>query len=223
MGAHMLVLWNVVEADHHTRLNHDAMSWQDISKGVCQALWPDSNSLLVLPHVQESKLPRISGSVRGLRGLVELLVKEGPEAAKAAIAPAMAPHHLAVAMRVAQQLPLVSITCTIKPGGSLLAGGDAEARISVRQENRYKRGAKAAMRVGGKGRDEGWWLVLGCEQNNELFALKRVRIAASAQTEHVLMFQAPDNAGKYELAAYLVSDCYFGLDAKCHVTVRVEA
>jgi hypothetical protein len=190
---------------------------------VCQALWPDSNSLLVLPHVQESKLSRVSTSVRGLRGLVELLVKEGPEAAGAAIAPTMAPHHISVAMRTVKQLPLVNITCTISPKQPLLAGGDAEARITVRQENRYKRGAKAAMRVAGKGKDEGWWLVLGCERDKELLALKRVRISAATQSEHTLVFQAPDNSGKYDLTAYLVSDCYLGLDARCDVAVRVEA
>lgn len=64
-----------------------------------------------------------------------------------------------------------------------------------------------------KARDEGWWAVVGCKETDELLALKRLTIRRNS-TSTVLSFLAPEDPGHACLTAYLVSDCYLGLDVE---------
>ena len=67
-----------------------------------------------------------------------------------------------------------------------------------------------------KARDEGWWAVLGCKETDELLALKRITMRRNS-TSTVLSFLAPEDPGHACLTAYLVSDCYLGLDVESNL------
>merc|ERR1712146_224120 len=60
--------------------------------------------------------------------------------------------------------------------------------------------------------EEGWWLVLGLEddEGTELLALKRVRFSSKTTTK--LTFAALDDPAEVTLTLYLISDAYLGLD-----------
>ena len=63
------------------------------------------------------------------------------------------------------------------------------------------------------GKSEGHWLVLGCEEQGELLALKRVTVRR--KTETTLTFYTEDlgvESGDVTLSLYLISDSYLGLD-----------
>jgi len=215
------VLQALVDVCGDQGLLNEALLAMDLSKGMCQGAWPDRHPLLALPGLTESKVSRLEKRAAGLRELVELLVHKGADAVRDALGDALERPAVGPALRMVQALPLVSVACAVAPKGALVAGSDAEATVTVRQSNRFKSGAKAAVRAAVKGRDEGWWLVLGSDDDGELLALKRVRVGG-AQAEHRLSFAAPDAPGQYELTVYLISDCYIGLDAGCRITVSVE-
>lgn len=46
-----------------------------------------------------------------------------------------------------------------------------------------------------RSKDEGWSLVLGCIDNRELYAIKRVAIRREFSNHH-LIFQTPESTGK---------------------------
>lgn len=215
------VLQALVDVCGDQGLLNEALLVMDLSKGMCQGVWPDRHPLLALANMTDKELQRIESKVGGLRDCVQVFAKKGPDGVKQVLAAALPQHSIGNALRMLQSLPLVSISCTISPKGLLVAGTSAEATVTVQQGNRYKSGAKAAVRAGLKGRDEGWWLVLGNDEDGELLALKRIRVSGS-QAAHKLAFQVPDRSGDYELTVYLICDCYIGLDAGCRITVSVK-
>jgi hypothetical protein len=67
---------------------------------------------------------------------------------------------------------------------------------------------------------EGWWVVVGDEVTNELFALRRVSFGAAATLSLSLDGGDRDRGGDFEardLTVFLVSDCYLGLDQEVSV------
>lgn len=69
-------------------------------------------------------------------------------------------------------------------------------------------------------RREGWWLLIGNNENNSLLSIKRVAVAQKADVK--LLFPAPSKAGKYDLTLYLMSDSYLGCDQEYKVKINVK-
>ncbi len=74
-----------------------------------------------------------------------------------------------------------------------------------------------------KPKDEGWFLVLGCIEDGELHALKRIppprgRVGQTYQ----LTFYTPEVVGRVVYTFYLVSDAYLGLDQQLDLRLDVE-
>ncbi|EFJ28836.1 hypothetical protein SELMODRAFT_410613 [Selaginella moellendorffii] len=59
-------------------------------------------------------------------------------------------------------------------------------------------------------KEEGWWIVVGSTSTWELFAMRRVSIKDKRLSTSVAVPRVP--AGTQEIALFLVSDCYVGLD-----------
>ncbi|CAG0914937.1 unnamed protein product [Notodromas monacha] len=72
-----------------------------------------------------------------------------------------------------------------------------------------------------KGKDEGWFLVLGCVDSGELLGLKRVGYIATRATFH-LTFHTPPAPGRLLLTLYLVSDSYLGLDQQFDIPLQLD-
>ena len=66
-----------------------------------------------------------------------------------------------------------------------------------------------------KAKDEGWWLVLGEVDTNDLVALKRVGPLRGGSKTVSLAFSPPEHACRAVYTLYLISDCYLGLDQQC--------
>ena len=192
-----------------------ALMAMEISKGVAQGLWPDADPLCMLPHVNERGVKKL-GDAGGINSLMSTLVKDGPEALKARLGGAMSGRDVQSAARAIMGMPKVQIECSVtgSKGGAIAAGATAGVIVTTRQDNSYKRGIKAVIKGGMKAREEGWWLVLGFDDVDELLAIKRIKVAGSSGKQSV-EFQAPRKRGEHELTVRLVSDCYIGLDAEC--------
>ncbi|XP_026299668.1 activating signal cointegrator 1 complex subunit 3 isoform X2 [Apis mellifera] len=71
-----------------------------------------------------------------------------------------------------------------------------------------------------KGKDEGWFLILGNVSDKELLVLKRAS-AINEQRKYQLQFTAPSKLGQTTLTFYLISDCYIGLDQQYDIKINV--
>mmetsp|Transcript_35096 Transcript_35096/g.59437 ORF Transcript_35096/g.59437 Transcript_35096/m.59437 type:complete len:138 (+) Transcript_35096:591-1004(+) len=84
--------------------------------------------------------------------------------------------------------------------------------LMVRLQRSQRLRGKAAIQRTGKAKSEGWWLVVGREDIDELLALKRVMIRDT--TTCTVEFQVPQEPGNYTLQIYLISDTFCGVDRK---------
>ena len=69
-------------------------------------------------------------------------------------------------------------------------------------------------------KDEGWWLLIGNANTNELFSIKRVSVGETAKVR--LEFDAPDTVGEQEYTLYLMCDSYLGCDQEYEISVDVK-
>jgi activating signal cointegrator complex subunit 3 len=68
-------------------------------------------------------------------------------------------------------------------------------------------------------KQEGWWVVLGDREQNELHALRRVSFGDETKVR-LTYEQSPSSGGSFgtpSFVLYLVSDCYLGLDQEVDV------
>jgi len=70
-----------------------------------------------------------------------------------------------------------------------------------------------------KRKEEGWWLVVGEPNTNQLLSIKR--LAVNAEAEAKLDF-VPASAGKFDYKLYFMCDGYLGADQEFDFTVRVQ-
>jgi len=71
-----------------------------------------------------------------------------------------------------------------------------------------------------KPKDEGWFLTLGCVEDQELFAMKRLGYRGN-KSSHQLFFTAPQKKGRVVLTLYLMSDGYIGWDQQFNLQFEV--
>ncbi|XP_033214930.1 activating signal cointegrator 1 complex subunit 3-like [Belonocnema kinseyi] len=72
-----------------------------------------------------------------------------------------------------------------------------------------------------RGKDEGWFLILGDISQRELLALKRVSGISGPRRSNQLQFTAPPFNGRMKLTLYIISDCYMGLDQQYEFNLNV--
>ncbi|GLG93341.1 Putative activating signal cointegrator 1 complex subunit 3 B [Gryllus bimaculatus] len=74
-----------------------------------------------------------------------------------------------------------------------------------------------------RGKDEGWFLVLGNVECFELFALKRVFSLRGGKSSQSLTFKMPTKPGRLILTLYVMSDAYLGLDQQYDLQLEVNS
>merc|ERR550539_507179 len=74
-----------------------------------------------------------------------------------------------------------------------------------------------------KPKDEGWFLVLGSVEENELLALKRAGLpkGGGGGAQHQVTFFTPETPGRVVYTLYIMSDAYLGLDQEYDLCLEV--
>merc|ERR1712079_714679 len=69
---------------------------------------------------------------------------------------------------------------------------------------------------------EGWFMLVGLEESDEVFCLKRMRCDKGSWQRVRCTFPAPEEPGTYVLSVYFISDSYLGLDQQFEVRRNVR-
>ena len=194
-----------------------------------QARWDTDCSLLTLPHIlpqslyvfspqRISSLPQLLHHCTHYSDLARLLRPELEE------------EEIEEVWAVMERLPRLEVSLQVN--GEKLRSRQP-CPVTVQQERqttvtvsltRRNRPGKEGLRVHSpkfpKPKDEAWILVIGNPQTRELVALKRVGGVRSS-VKHSLVL-SPDQAGRLDLALYIMSDCYLGLDQQFSLPLQVE-
>jgi activating signal cointegrator complex subunit 3 len=209
---------------------------------IVQAQWHDASTLTTLPNVDEDKvgilkrfgvecLPELVGLIsshcEGHGTVSESLAKSGRQHTQmdklihALTGKGMTNAEIAKAFRVCASLPVINVWWSMETDAF---GPEDEAMVSVTLE-RLNRSAQVIAPKFPKPKSEGHWLVLGCEAQGELLAVKRVTVR-NGTTQASLIFYTDDldpGDGNVTLSLYLISDSYLGLDQQYDIPIRVDA
>eukprot|EP00467_Chlorarachnion_reptans_P010989 CAMPEP_0114498978 /NCGR_PEP_ID=MMETSP0109-20121206/7165_1 /TAXON_ID=29199 /ORGANISM="Chlorarachnion reptans, Strain CCCM449" /LENGTH=2132 /DNA_ID=CAMNT_0001676501 /DNA_START=186 /DNA_END=6581 /DNA_ORIENTATION=+ len=120
------------------------------------------------------------------------------------------------------KIPDVEVKYKLPDGGMEEDPVPADSTLSLAIRLKRSRPLKGgvAMHKCGKSKTEGWWIVIGRVDNDELLALKRVMCHNTTTVN--LEIEAPEEKGAYEHVIYLVSDSYRGVDRQRNFTLHVS-
>ncbi|CAK9814213.1 Activating signal cointegrator 1 complex subunit 3 [Anthophora plagiata] len=203
---------------------------------IIQARWFDESAITTLPYVNSEHLqlfstlspilPELCILTRSKYNLlVEILGREFQQEQIYQI------HH------VIKEMPILSITLSLEGHDEnkrkfiLLQSESSEytdihtnqayiLNIGMMRKNKSNN-LKAHCPMFQKGKDEGWFLILGNICDRELLALKRASGVNEQCKCHQLQFTAPSKLGQTTLTFCLMSDCYIGLDQQYDIKVNV--
>uniref|UniRef100_A0A1B0CDX6 U5 small nuclear ribonucleoprotein 200 kDa helicase n=1 Tax=Lutzomyia longipalpis TaxID=7200 RepID=A0A1B0CDX6_LUTLO len=216
---------------------------QQLMQCVIQARWFDDSPLTCLPHVEEHHLPLFQKIKTDAPEIILPVLRErfvrSFELVASPLRDGFLEREIEDIHRVLKELPLMSVRLTIQ--GPHLDDPRADREVKQPQTrqtwlevhageeytltaNFHRMGVKQGSSVYcpkfPKGKDEGWFLTLGCQKDCELIALKRAGFRGSRSTQY-LVFDAPPQPGRIIYTFYLLSDCLMGLDQQFDIQLEV--
>ncbi|KAH9288103.1 hypothetical protein KI387_032220, partial [Taxus chinensis] len=188
-----------------------ALNSMHLLQMVIQGLWFDKgSSLWMLPSMTNSLMKDLQQiRITKLQQLLDfskssLHQKETTELHKLLLSVLTEPE-LAEFFQILGRFPQVQVKWNIKKREST----EQHSYILEIKLKRMKRGSRAFAPRFPKIKEEGWWLVLGNMETNELYALKRVSFV---QNLIINMIISPDQVNQEGTKLLLVSDCYLGFE-----------
>eukprot|EP00056_Hartaetosiga_gracilis_P020004 m.17114 g.17114 ORF g.17114 m.17114 type:complete len:2059 (+) comp8097_c0_seq2:2-6178(+) len=192
-----------------------------LTQMVVQARWHHDNSITMLPHVEDEHVQSLSRQQPPLHVLPQVLhlALRNTSAARDALTKLIGLSNSRSAMKALLSLPHLDVTYNLEGGRtpvgngrfSLKADTEYALKVSIKRMNEQTKKGKAYAPKFPKPIDESWWLVIGDIDNKELLALKRLPTVRS-QSKTTLSFITPEEEGEYNLAVFLMSSVYLGLD-----------
>jgi pre-mRNA-splicing helicase BRR2 len=200
-----------------------ALACMELSQMLTQAQWNNQSVLLQLPHFTKELVS--SCNAAGVQTIADLMELEDAQRDKLL---RFSPAQLMQVAQVCNSYPDIDVSYTIPEAEDLHAGersvievrllrdpDDDEAEelsgVPLVQAPRYP-GAKT----------EGWWLVLGSVDSNELLSIKRVAMSAREATIKLDFTPPPHALGKVKYMLYFMSDSVLGCDQEFEVALDIK-
>ena len=202
------------------------LSCMSLIQMIVQAKWHDASTRTTLPNIDDDKVSAFAQfKIECLPELVHFLSTASRrrigELERRLRAKGLTQGECSKAFSTASSLPLVNVNWSMETD---VLGPDAEGEVNVVLA-RVNSGSLKVVSPFPKPKSEGHWLVLGCPEQGELLALKRVtarRRTATALTFYTEDLDVPDD-GYVTLCLYLISDSYVGLDQEYSIRIRIDA
>lgn len=180
---------------------------------IVQARWMDESAITSLPHVKMTDLHLFSSFSMAFSVLC-YMTRDDYDMLETALCEEYTEDQIREIHRVIRDMPIISVDLTLestihaeisrkkimlKPANDdpidIVRNEYCTLTIGLRRNNRSKT-LKAHSPMFLKGKDEGWFLILGDVSNKELLALKRVSGVNDQKRYHQLQFHVPDRLGK---------------------------
>ncbi|KAI9348199.1 Sec63 Brl domain-containing protein [Obelidium mucronatum] len=213
----------------------------NMMQAVKQARWPSDSPLLSLPHLTEENVEALrSHKTKPVTGLFDLCKMGDMDVVRLfSTLPGVRANHAQEIAAVVANLPVMNVVISVESSMNkngvwvVDCGKEYELKVSITR-NRVPSNARnnaKEYRIHSpkfpKAQVEGWFVVLGKEDSDELLALKRIAGGSSGSGGSAsdlrcsMKFRVAMDPGPMELEVYVNSDGYLGLDQK--VTVRLLA
>lgn len=193
--------------------NLNAMRAMELSQMVVQAMWDRDSPLKQIPHFDD----RVVGiaqkaGIDDVESFLDAMGEDNPDRAKFVASLGFDTSQLNAAAHFTNELyPNVDISFEVLDKDDITTGSPAFLQVTIdRQlEDDEEPNTKVHAPFYPLDKTENWWLVVGNEETNSLYGIKRVTIGRSLTTKLDYIVSQP---GEQELKLYLICDSYFGVD-----------
>ncbi|PHT28565.1 hypothetical protein CQW23_31836 [Capsicum baccatum] len=107
--------------------------------------------------------------------------------------------------------PYIDLSYDVLGGGNVRAGDNVTLQVTLERDLKGRSEVRPVLAPKyPKDKEEGWWLVVGDIESNQLVAIKRVNLHRKSGIK--LDFTAPAEAGTRKYKLYFMCDSYLGCD-----------
>ncbi|MBA0725527.1 hypothetical protein Golax_022111 [Gossypium laxum] len=196
-----------------------ALLAMEVSQMVTQGMWERDSMLLQLPYFTKELAKRCQENpgknIETIFDLVEMEDDERRELLQ------MSDLQLLDIAKFCNRFPNIDLSYEVIDSDNVRAGEYVTLQVTLERdlEGKTEVGPVDAPRYP-KAKDEGWWLVVGDTNSNQLLAIKRVSLQRKAKVK--LEFAAPTEATEKAYTLYFMCDSYLGCDQEYSFTVNVK-
>ncbi|ORY41007.1 Sec63-domain-containing protein [Rhizoclosmatium globosum] len=228
--------------DQSIRILGTTLGVVKMMQAIKQARWPSDSDLLTLPHVTEENVEALkTHKTKPITSLLDLCKMPNMDVVRLfSTLPGVRSNHAQEIATVIANMPLMEVIATVEGSRNkngvweVDCGKEYELKVQLKRTRlpTNTRGAVKELRIHSpkfpKAQYEGWFVILGKEDKDELVALKRVAASGDASNSGnitdlrcSMKFSVSMDPGPMDLVVVVNSDGYLGLDQR--ITVRLLA
>lgn len=223
----LAILQSIVDVISSNRWLEPALAAMDLSQMVVQGLWNAEvrrdSPLLQLPHFSKELVQRCEKiGVTSVTGLIELEDDQRNQ-----VLAGLGKPQLADIATMCNNFPDIECKFEVEKANEVSAGAPVKINVTLTRDpdaDDDEEDATGVRKVSAPRypqiKTEGWWLVIGNKEKNELLSIKRIAIKQKTE-KFPLQFDAPD-MGSYSLHLYLICDSYIGVDQDHELKLDVK-
>jgi len=223
------ILQAIVDVISSSRWLEPALAAMDLSQMVTQGMWNmearRDSPLLQLPHFTKEIAGRCEEA--GVNTVTALIDLEDDE--RLSLLAGLTKPQLADIATMCNNFPDIECKFEVENASKISAGGPVKVNVMLTRDPDDEEDDEPAVQGVRKVsaprypqiKTEGWWLVLGNKETNELLSIKRVAVKQKSE-KFQLAFEAPAQ-GIYNLHLYLICDSYIGVDQDHQLNLSVAA
>ncbi|KAI3693620.1 hypothetical protein L1987_76568 [Smallanthus sonchifolius] len=194
-----------------------ALLAMEVSQMLTQGMWEQDSVLLQLPHFTGELANRCQEnpgkSIQTVFDLVEMEDGERRELLQ------MSDSQLMDIAKFCNRFPNIDLSYDVLDSDNVRAGGEFTLVVTL-ERDRTDVGPVDAPRYP-KAKEEGWWLVVGDTESNQVLANKRVSLQSKSKVK-LDNITAPSESGEKRFTLYFMCDSYMGCDQEYSFTVDVK-
>jgi len=194
-----------------------ALAAMDLAQMITQGVWDNDHDLKQLPHSTPQLVQRCKE--RNIDSLFDLM-DLGDDERRSLLE--MTNRQLSDVIALCNRYPEIDLSFEIQDSQNLHAGRPVVVNLTLERniQDQSQLGPVYAPLLK-KPKVEGWWLVIGDSERNQLVSIKRITMQQQRMTSK-LDFTLP-TAGDYNFMIYFVCDSYAGCDQEYPLPLRIHS
>jgi len=193
-----------------------AICAMELSQMIIQALWDNESNLKQLPHFTKDTITRIQKEAQQVETIVDLLELDAETRIKLL---QLEKYQLDEVAEAANRYPNIELHAELE-SKEIKSGTLVKINVLLEREmDEDETITPVCAPYYPTEKAEGWWLVVGKPETNQLLSIKRVTLTKS-RTPQSLEFVAPA-VGHHKCCLYFMCDSYMGCDQELEISFNI--
>jgi pre-mRNA-splicing helicase BRR2 len=213
VGQSLRLLCSLVDVVSSNCWLKTALAVMELCQMIVQGMWSTSSPLLQLPHITKDIAQRCTAA--GIETIFDLL--DADDAQRNDLLQ-LSESQMSDVAAVANRYPALEVEVQVEDAEEIVAEEAAVVTVTLQREMEGTEVTPVSTPFFRRPKEEGWWLVIGDPDTDNLLTIKRVTIGVSSKVQ--LQFVPPE-AGKKKYTLFLMCDSWVGVDQEHEFEVSV--